>query len=137
LYKGKGTGEWQFYALTYFMQVPDEIDLKDDLAGPMSVKFKTGSPVEDFCAKRIEGYNPERYKVLALRLFYGKEIVLTIYAVDKEHFGRGKYAEGVVPVKKFKLNNLYLRDLLPFIEECNFTLTTGEYPVKDMEVINK
>src|SRR5947208_3018925 len=111
------------------MQLASDTDIKDDLAGAMSIKFKNASPLSEFCEKRIPNYNASRFDVLALRVYYGREIIVTLFAVDKEHLGKDEYADGKIPVKKFKLQNIHLKDLLPFIEECNFTLTTGMYPL--------
>lgn len=119
------------------MQLITDFNLKDGLNGAMSVKFKPGSPVNEFCAKHIPGYNPERFEILAIRVYYGHELIVTFFAVDKEHLGHDPYEEGRIPVKKFKLDNLHVKDFLPFIDECNFTVSTDEYLLEDMEVINK
>jgi hypothetical protein len=126
-----------YKAKNLIMQLSSDTNIKDDLGGAMSVKFKPGSPLNEFCAQHIPNYNPARFEILAMRVYYGKEIAVTLYAVDKEHLGKGTYDGLKIPVKKFRLNNLFLKDLLPFIDECNFTLTTGLYPLADMEVINK
>ena len=87
--------------------------------------------------KNLPDYNPDRFEVMALRFFYGKETMITLYAVDKHRMEGTNFSEGKMPVKKFKLNPSFMKDILPLVEECNFTLTTGNYPLMDMEVINK
>ncbi|MDB5228944.1 MAG: hypothetical protein JWN78_3137 [Bacteroidota bacterium] len=119
------------------MQLVSDTNIKDDLEGAMSIKFKSRDSFNEYCADHIPNYNTERFEILAIRVYHGRETSVTVYAVDKERMGRGNYSEGKIPVKKFRLNNIRLMDLLPFIDECNFTLTTGIYPLADMEVVNK
>ncbi|HLP12963.1 MAG TPA: hypothetical protein VK177_13595 [Flavobacteriales bacterium] len=125
-----------FYGYDYpDMQLDSDTHIKDDLGGAMSVKFKPGSSFNAFCSEHIENYNPDRYEILAIRVFYGKDTYITLYAVDRSHQEKSPVVDKI-PVKKFKLNTKFLADLIPFIEECNFTLTTGSYPLSDMEVIH-
>ena len=42
-----------------------------------------------------------------------------------------------IQVKKFKLEADFIKDMISHFQEYNFTLTTGNYPLEDMEVINK
>ncbi len=119
------------------MQLESDIQIKGDLGGAVSVKFKAGSALNEYCARRIPGYDPDRFEPMALRFFYGKETAVTLYAVDKDRLEGTNYSKDKMPVKKFKLNADFLKDILPLVEECNFTLTTGNYPLMDMEVINK
>jgi len=119
------------------MQTNSTSEIKDDLGGAMSVKFKTGSAFNEYCQKNIENYNPDRFEMLAIRFYYGKETIITLYAIDKSRLEGENYDHSKIPVKKFKLKTDFINEFLPFIEECNFTLTTGNYPLNDMEVINK
>jgi hypothetical protein len=119
------------------MQLSAESLIKDDLAGAMSIKFVPDSPIDEFFEQHIENYSAERYEVLAVRVYYGKEITLTVFAIDNTHLSTdGTYHEKV-GVKKFKLQNIHLKELFNFVEEFNFTLTTGKYPLDAMEVLNK
>jgi hypothetical protein len=117
------------------MQLNSDTDIKDDLGGAMSIRFTPGSSFAEYCATHIENYDAERFEVMAVRFYYGKEIDVTVYAVDKAHVNDA--ADDTVPVKKFKLQVSFLKDILPYIEECNFTLTTGDYPLASMRVTNK
>lgn len=119
------------------MQLKSDVNIKGDLGGALSVKFKPGSTFNDYCVKYIENFDPDRFDVLAVRFYYGKEIVVTVFAMDKNRLKGTNYDKNKVPVKKFKLAFSFLHDILPFIEECNFTLTTGHYPLENMEVVNK
>ena len=119
------------------MQLESDIHIKDDLGGAMSIKFKKGSSFDEYCRNNIENYNPDRFEVLAIRLYYGKETNITLYAIDKDRMEGDNFKKDKIPVKKFKLNISFLQSILSFIDECNFTLTTGNYPISDMEVINK
>ena len=119
------------------MKLESEISIKDDLGGVISIKFKPGSSIEEYCKNNIENYNPDRFEVLAIRFYYGKETAITLYAIDKDRMEGDNFNKDKMPVKKFKLNVAFMQNLIPFIEEGNFTLTTGNYPLADMEVINK
>ena len=59
------------------MQLDDETLITDDLAGVISLNFVPGSPVDEFLEKHIENYTTERFEILAIRVYYGKEIILT------------------------------------------------------------
>jgi hypothetical protein len=119
------------------MKLESDTKIKDDLGGPISIKFKPGSSFNDYCAKHIENFNADRFEVLAVRFYYGKETAITLYAIDKDRQEGNNFSPDKMPVKKFKLDFQFARDLLPLVEECNFTLTTGNFPLEDMEVINK
>ena len=118
------------------MQLDDETLITDDLAGVISLNFVPGSPVDEFLEKHIENYTTERFEILAIRVYYGKEIILTVYAVDKFHLTSNGGSEKI-PVKKFKLPHLHFKDILDFVADFNFTVTTGKYRLEDMVVINK
>jgi len=119
------------------MKLDPESKIKGDLGGAMAVTFQEGVTLNTFCAQHIPDYNPERLKAFALRVFYGKEISITLYATDTAKVTADNTTPEKMPVKKFKLDRNILAQLLPMLAECNFTLTTGEYPLEDMEVINK
>jgi len=119
------------------MQLKSDINIKGDLGGAMSVEFNPDRSFNDYCATHIENYNPDRFEVLAVRFYHGKETVITVYAIDKNRLEGTTFDKDKMPVKKFKLNLVFLKDILLFVKECNFTLTTGHYPLEDMMVINK
>ena len=119
------------------MKLDSTSEIKDDLGGAMSVKFKTGSAFDEYCQKNIDNYNPDRFEILAIRFYYGKETFITLYAIDKDRIEGENHDPSKMPVKKFKVKTDFIKEFLPFVEECNFTLTTGNYPLSDMEVINK
>lgn len=103
------------------------------ISGAISVKLRDSKTLEDLCLDVIPGYDPQRFEAVALRLFCGKETIMTIYALDKSH----KDPDQKLPVKKFKLEHLTLEKLAQYCSEFNLTVTTGNYPLQDMEVINK
>lgn len=119
----------------FTMQLIDEILVKEDLKGAISISFVPGSPIDEFLEKHIENYTIERFEILAVRLYYSKEIILTVYAIDKYYLSSNTNEK--VEVKKFKLPIIHLKDLLEFVAEFNFTVSTGKYPMESMEVINK
>lgn len=108
-----------------------------DLSGSASVKFANGITLDDFCAQHLPTYNTDRFKAIAVRLFEGHETVITIYALDKMKQYDESFDAGKIPVKKFKLDMLSVKELFRYCDSFNCTLTTGAYPVEEMEVINK
>lgn len=108
-----------------------------DLGGAISLELKEGKTFDQLCAQLIKDFNPARFEALAVRLYWGKELTVTIYAIDKSKQEDSNYNPGKLPVKKFKLGSVSVNDILPYISEVNFTLTTGNYNIEDMEVINK
>jgi hypothetical protein len=109
-----------------------------DLTGSAAIKFANGITLDDFCAAHFANYNTERYKAIAVRLFEGNETVVTVYAIDKMHqYDNDNYDAGKVPVKKFKLNFLSVTDLFRYCDSFNCTLTLEDYPIEEMDVINK
>lgn len=111
--------------------------INEDLNGQLSVKLKNGKTIQQFCTEHIPEYNPDRLEVLAIRFYYGLENYVTLYAIDKQRQEGSNFTENKIPVKKIKLNGNFLQELLPFIDEYNFTLSTGNYPIEHMEIINK
>ncbi len=119
------------------MKLDPSSKIKGDLGGTLAVTFHEGTTLNTFCAENIPDYNPERLRAFALRVLYGKEISVTLYATDMAKVTADTTTPEKMPVKKFKLDRNILSRLLPMLAECNFTLTTGEYPLEDMEVTNK
>ncbi|MFY9307900.1 MAG: hypothetical protein WAQ28_02505 [Bacteroidia bacterium] len=107
----------------------------NELKGHMSLTFEQDKSFEGFCERNFPNYKSSRYEAIALRVFYGKELVVTLYAVDRDRRDRNESEK--LPVKKFKTSGLSLAGVLPFIKELNFTLTTGAPGSDDIEVINK
>lgn len=103
---------------------------------PGTIKFVESSPVDDFCTLHIPGYEVNRYEAIALRIYYGSKMDIIIYAIDKEYLGKGEYSNGRLPVKQFCLHNLYLKELLPYIDEMHFCVQTGRYPLDEIELLN-
>jgi len=111
--------------------------IKGDLGGTLSVKLKEEFSLEQYCAQHLDDFNPDRFEVVAIRLLYGKDQYVTIYAMDKSRMEGDNYNHEKIPVKKFKTDISFIKDLLPLTNEVNFTLTTGNYPMEDIEVMNK
>lgn len=105
-----------------------------DLTGIISVSLKDN---EDFnlLGSRLAGYNPERFKAIALRVFIENTPVVTVYALEKSKADEPKY-QGKLPVHKFK-KEMSFDELFYQLKNVNFTVTTGEYDLEEMEVLNR
>jgi len=119
------------------MNKEPEIDNEQNITGYLSLTLCRGKTFNDFCEKNFTNYNAEQFDAIAIRVLYGKEIIMTLYALDKLRQAGTNYGINKLPVKKFKITKLSFDEVLPFIKEFNFTLTTGNYTLEDMEVINK
>lgn len=107
------------------------------ISGGISVTFRNNQALEDFCKQYIPNYNPERFEIVALRFFAGKETIITVYALDKMHQKSDHATTEKLPVKKFKLENVPLEKLLCYFETFNFTIFKTDFPIEEMEVINR
>lgn len=119
------------------MKLAPDTNIKGDIGGVISITLTPGKALNDFCTANIDNYDPDRFEIIAIRAFYGKETSVTVYAKDNVRTEGSNFSKDKIPVKKFKLNAGFLKNLVPVIQECNFTLTTGNYRLEDMEVINK
>ena len=105
------------------------------LSGALNVKLWNNQTLDEFCMHHIPDYDPDRFEAIAIRMYSGKEVIITVYALDKSRQEGSNYNPDKLPVKKFKIDCTF--DLVGSFEEFNFTLSTGNYDIEDMEVINK
>lgn len=110
---------------------------QEAVAGEISVKLANNQTLDDFCVQHIAEYNRDRFEALAIRLYVGDETVITVYALDKTRQENTTLNIDKLPVKKFKITTLPLADIFSYCEGFNCTLSTGNYNLADMEVINK
>ena len=108
-----------------------------DISGQISITLANKQTLDDFCNTYINEYNRDRFEAFAIRLFLGKETVITVYAVDKVRQRDTDLIDKKIAVKKFKLNTVAVGALFSYCSALNFTLTTGKYPLENMEVMNK
>ena len=109
----------------------------EKIKGTLAVNLANNQTLDDLCAAYIPDYNRDRFEAFAIRLFLGAETIITIYALDKKRQEGTNYDIEKFPVKKFKLTDVSLTDLFSYCSSFNCTLTTGNYELDDMEVINK
>jgi hypothetical protein len=119
------------------METNSSAMIKNELSGKLTISLNPGRTLDEFCERNFDNYNSDQFEAVAIRVFYGKETVVTLYALDKVRQEGMNYNINKIPVKKFKTSTFGLTELLTFISEFNFTLSTGNFPLEDMEVINK
>ena len=51
--------------------------IKGDMEGTISLQFKPNSSINDYCAKNIPNYDPDRLEVMAIRFYHGAETIVT------------------------------------------------------------
>lgn len=104
-------------------------------SGKISVSLWAEERLLDLCIRHIPGYDPQRLRIVAFRVFAGREFILTVYAQDRTY--DTSIHPGKVMVRKFKLENIAPGEVLACIGEFNTTLFLESYGDFDMEVINK
>ena len=109
----------------------------EDIKGQITVKLANHLTLDDLCVERIPDYNRDRFEAFAIRLFLGHETIITIYAMDKLRQEDSTLKKDKIAVKKFKLSDIRVSDILSYCSSFNCTLTTGNYDLDDMEVVNK
>lgn len=108
-----------------------------DMGGKVSVKFRDNHSLIALCEKMYAGFNADQHEPIALRLYAGEETVLTLYALDKFRQETGSTHPDKLPVHKFKRMIDSPMVLLEFFAEFNCTLGAGNFPLDDMEVVNR
>ena len=106
-----------------------------ELNGKITLKLHNG-PLNKLLKKHVTAYDPSRFEIVAVRLFFAHELILTIFARDLENHN-STIKEGRVPVKKFKIQITSPADLLEITDSFNFTVTNDAYTLDEIEVINK
>jgi hypothetical protein len=112
-------------------------EINERIKGTITAELSPGKSLEEFCERNFHNYDPDRFEAVALRLYFGKEMVVTLYALDRSRQEGSNYDINKLPVKKFKMFDLSALDVLSFITEFNITLSAGNYDISDMEVTNK
>ncbi len=110
---------------------------KEILKGSISLELKATKTIEEFCRDHFDNYNSEQFEAIAIRFYFGQENMVTLYALDKLKQTGITFNYNKLPVKKFKSSQLSIIEALQYIDELNFTLSIGNYPLEDMGVINK
>ena len=103
------------------------------MPGSLSVTFKETDDFNTLCC-RLAGYSSERFEAIALRFFSGEETIITIYARDKMKNTGGP--DDRIPVHKFKVQSS-LADFFNEIRQLNFTISSTQFDLWEMEVVNK
>ncbi|MGZ3930175.1 MAG: hypothetical protein ACXVPQ_05115 [Bacteroidia bacterium] len=112
---------------------------EEALEGKITVKLRPGKSLDEFCEKHFDNYDRDRFEAVAIRFFFAKERMVTLYSLDKSRQEGHNFSSDKVPVKKFKMsdNGISMEEFMAFVSELNFTLSSGSIPLSDMEVINK
>lgn len=105
-----------------------------DLMGVVSINLNDGQDFNELGAS-LAGYDPANFEAVALRVFIENTPIVTVYARDKNRDARND-GHKRMPVKKFK-KEMSFDDLFFKLRQVNFTVSTGEHNIDDMEVINK
>ena len=88
--------------------------------------------LHELCNKHIPGFDANRYRVIAIRVFAGTEFIVTVYANDLKHSENTK-----LQVKKFKIETLSHAEFYNYVQGYNFTVFDGIIDPALMEVENR
>jgi len=132
-----GTHFANILTLILMIMYKNEKVIEQTLKGSISATTANGQSLDDLCLQLIPDYNPDRFEAIAIRLFIGDETLVTIYALDKIRQEDSTIDKNKIPVKKFKLTEVSLPVLFSYCRTFNCTLSTGNYQLEDIEVINK
>ena len=86
----------------------------------------------DLCLRHIPGFDENRYRIVAIRVFAGTEFIVTVYANDLRHSENTK-----LQVRKFKIETLSHTEFYNYVYGYNFTVFDGAIDPGLMEVENK
>ena len=107
------------------------------LLGFAGLDFYKEEDLNSLAVRLIDGYNPDRFDAMALRLFIQeKDPVIVIYSVDKFRLEQNNYPTDKLPVKKFRIP-ISFDQLIRSVKRLDFTLGNDNYDIADMLVINK
>lgn len=114
-------------------QLPPSETRYDDLIGVVSINLKEGEDL-NLIASKMAIYDPARFEAVALRVYVQQQPVVTLYAIDKQ-MQQHTDDQGKLLVHKFKME-MSFEELFSKFRNFNFTVTTGQHNIEQMEVIN-
>lgn len=100
--------------------------------GKISAEFSS-QQLHDLCQRHIPGIDLNRFKIIAIRVFAGKEFIVTVFASDTLKETEGQQ----LPVKKFKIETLSHAEFFNYVYGYNFTLSENNLSMNDLQVINR
>ncbi|MES2763753.1 MAG: hypothetical protein V4677_16175 [Bacteroidota bacterium] len=101
-----------------------------DIHGKIALTFSE-QKLNDLCTDHIPGFEADRYTVVAVRVYAGKEFIVTVFAQDKLN------DDDMHHVKKFKIETLSHKEFYNYVDGYNFTLIDDSVHIDGMAVSNK
>ena len=102
-----------------------------ELKGKIAATF-TPEQLNELCARHVPGFDNNRYRIIAIRVYAGTEFIVTVYANDLKHSENTK-----LQVKKFKIETLSHTEFYNYVYGYNFTVFNGAIDPELMEVENQ
>jgi hypothetical protein len=106
----------------------------NDLVGVISLNIGENKVFNEFAAD-IAGFDANAYEAVAMRFYDENKPVVTVYARYKDE-PMNSMNGNKIKVHKFK-KEMDLNKFFSKLESWNFTVTTGDFDLENMEVINK
>ncbi|MES2515838.1 MAG: hypothetical protein V4580_16915 [Bacteroidota bacterium] len=101
-----------------------------DIHGKIALTFSEHK-LSDLCLRHIPGFEPERFNIIAVRVFAGKEFIVTVFAQDNLNH------DDLHHVRKFKIETLSHKEFYNYVDSYNFTLVDESVHIDGMAVLNK
>jgi hypothetical protein len=101
-----------------------------DIHGKITLTFSE-EKLKHLCQDHIPGFDPDRFKIVAVRVFAGKEFIVTVFAQDKLN------SDDLHHAKKFKIETLSHKEFYNYVDGYNFTLVDDSVHIEAMTVTNK
>lgn len=107
----------------------------DDMAGAVSLNFNETMDFNAF-SESVMGINLLQYEPVSLRIYLNhKDMVVTVYAIDKKNMLTEPQIPGKIRVKKFK-KEVAPEILFSYIRQIDLTLVNGDFDIESFEVMN-
>jgi len=107
----------------------------DDMAGAVSLNFNETMDFNAF-SESVMGINLLQYEPVSLRIYLNhKDMVVTVFAIDKKFLITEPQNAGKIRVKKFK-KEVAPEILFSYIRQIDLTLVNGDFDVESFEVVN-
>ena len=106
----------------------------DELSGAVSLNFHDKEDFKNFAAT-VGKVDVNRFNPVGFRAYYHHELIITIYAVDKQLQQEFTVQKGKLPVHKFKVE-VPVNKLFSYIKQLDFTMVKENINVEDFEILN-
>src|SRR4051812_34853550 len=99
------------------------------IRGAADAKLKDSETLDTVCGRVIPNYSTDRFEAVAIRIYFGKESFMTVYALDKSHKSSVPLDDKKLPYKKFKLQ-MPAEKIIQLFANINLTIKKGNHYIE-------